>query len=100
MRTLKKIIKSMLDPQKQLSRVILRNIYSENMKQITGEQIALRHGCSPVNLLRIFRKPFLKNTSGKLLQDPDIEIIVTGRLLSGELLMFVKISLASLLRPA
>ena len=29
----------------------------------------LRHGCSPVNLLHIFRKPFLKNTSGWLLLD-------------------------------
>ena len=26
--------------------------------------ITLRHGCSPVNLLHIFRPPFLKNTSG------------------------------------
>ena len=25
------------------------------------------HGCSPVNLLRIFRIPFHKNTSGQLL---------------------------------
>ena len=30
-------------------------------------QIALRHGCSPVNLLHIFRTPFPKNTSGWLL---------------------------------
>ena len=30
-------------------------------------QITLRHGCSPVNLLHIFRTPFLKNTSGWLL---------------------------------
>ena len=30
-------------------------------------EIVLRHGCSPVNLLRIFRTPFLKNTSGRLL---------------------------------
>ena len=29
-------------------------------------EIALRHGCSPVNLLHIFRTPFLKNTSGWL----------------------------------
>ena len=27
-------------------------------------EIALRHGCSPVNLLHIFRTPFPKNTSG------------------------------------
>ena len=30
-------------------------------------EIALRHGCSPVNLLHIFRTPFLTNTSGRLL---------------------------------
>ena len=30
-------------------------------------EITLRHGCSPVNLLHIFRTPFLKNTSGRLL---------------------------------
>ena len=30
-------------------------------------EIALRHGCSAVNLQHIFRKPFLKNTSGRLL---------------------------------
>ena len=30
-------------------------------------EIALRHGCSPVNLLHIFRTPFPKNTSWWLL---------------------------------
>ena len=30
-------------------------------------EIAFRHGCSPVNLLHIFRTPFPKNTSGGLL---------------------------------
>ena len=30
-------------------------------------EITPRHGCSPVNLLHIFRTPFLKNTSGRLL---------------------------------
>ena len=29
-------------------------------------EIALRHGCFPVNLLHIFRAPFLQNTSGWL----------------------------------
>ena len=29
-------------------------------------EIALQHGCSPVNLLRIFRTPFAKNNSGRL----------------------------------
>ena len=30
-------------------------------------EITLRHGCSPVNLLHIFRTPFLKNISGRQL---------------------------------
>ena len=30
-------------------------------------EIALRHGCPPVNLQHIFRKPFSKSTSGRLL---------------------------------
>ena len=30
-------------------------------------EIALRHGCSPVNLLHVFNTPFSKNTSGRLL---------------------------------
>ena len=30
-------------------------------------EIAFRHGCSPVNLLHIFRKPFPRNISGWLL---------------------------------
>ena len=30
-------------------------------------EITLRHGCSPVNLLNIFRTPFSYNTSGWLL---------------------------------
>ena len=30
-------------------------------------EITLRHGCSPVNLQHIFRTPFVKNTSGRLL---------------------------------
>ena len=29
-------------------------------------EITIRHGCSPVNLLHIFRTLFLKNTSGRL----------------------------------
>ena len=32
-------------------------------------KIALRHGCSPVNLLHISRTPFPKNTSGRLLRN-------------------------------
>ena len=30
-------------------------------------KITLQHGCSPINLLHIFRTPFLTNTSGRLL---------------------------------
>ena len=30
-------------------------------------EITLQHGCSPVNLLHIFRTPFPKNTSGGML---------------------------------
>ena len=30
-------------------------------------EITLTHGCSPVNLVHIFRTPFPKNTSGWLL---------------------------------
>ena len=30
-------------------------------------EIAFPHGCSPVNLLHLFRTPFPKNTSGGLL---------------------------------
>ena len=29
-------------------------------------EIALRHGCSPLNLLHLFRTPFTKNASGWL----------------------------------
>ena len=32
-------------------------------------EITLRHGCSPVNLLHVFRTPFSRNTSGWLLLD-------------------------------
>ena len=36
-----------------------------------AKQITLRYGCSPVNLLHIFRTPFTKNTSGWLLLKKD-----------------------------
>ena len=77
--------------QKQPSRGVLRKRCSENMQQITGEhpcwsvisinlqrnfiEITLRHhGCSPVNLLHVFRTPFHKNTSGWLLLNLSINI--------------------------
>ena len=40
----------------------------ENMQQIYRKiEITLWHGCSPVNLLHIFRTPFFRNTPGSLL---------------------------------
>ena len=61
--------------QKQPPRGVIRKRCSENMQQIYGRTIMpkcnfnkaalqLRDGCSPVNLLHIFRTPFLKNTAG------------------------------------
>ena len=53
-------------------RGVLINRYSENMQQIYRRtpmpkcEITLRHGCSPVSLLHIFRTPFPKNISGRL----------------------------------
>ena len=70
---------------------VLRKRYSENMQQINRRtpcrsvisiklfcnfiEIALRHGCFPVNLLHIFRKPFPKNTSGWLLQNLALRMV-------------------------
>ena len=69
--------------QKQPSRGALRKRCSENMQQIfrralmpsvisiklqsNSIEITLQYGCSPVNLLHIFRKTFPENTSGRLL---------------------------------
>ena len=69
--------------QKQPPRGVPRKRCAEKCSKFTGEhqcrsaisiklqnnfiEITLRHGCSPVNLLHIFRTPFLKNTSGWLL---------------------------------
>ena len=64
---------------------VLRKRSSENMQQIYRRtpmpkcdfnKVALRHGHSPVNLLHIFRTPFLKNTSGRLLLQVGIVISV------------------------
>ena len=38
-----------------------------SIKLLCFIEITLRHGCSPVNLLHIFRTSFLKNASGWLL---------------------------------
>ena len=78
----KEIIKK-YEEQKQPSKGVFSKTCSENMQQIYRRipmpkcgfneitsnfiEIALRHGCSPVNLLHIFRTPFTKNTSVRLL---------------------------------
>ena len=41
--------------------------FNKAAKQSNFIEITLRHGCSPVNLLHIFRTPFPNNTSGRLL---------------------------------
>ena len=66
--------------QKQPSRGILKKRFSENTQPIyritpmpkcdfnkVATEIALRHGCSSVNLLHIFRASFPKNPFGRLL---------------------------------
>ena len=71
--------------QRQPSGGVLKKRCSENMQQnyrmtpmpkcdfkkvallCNFIEIALRHGCSPANLRHIFRTPFLKNTSERLL---------------------------------
>ena len=75
--------------EKQLSRGVPsrcapRKWCSENMQQIyrtthipkcdfnkVALQVTLRHGCSPVYLLYIFRTPFRENTTGGLLLQTD-----------------------------
>ena len=40
-------------------------------------EITLQHGCSPVNLLHIFRTPFLKNSSEwLLLKEQSIDLLL------------------------
>ena len=67
--------------QKQPSTGVLRESCSEKCSKFTGEhlcrsvilikmeflEIEFRYGCSPVNLLHIFRTPFSKNSSEELL---------------------------------
>ena len=76
----------MTDDRKIPSEVFLGKGILEMCSRFTGEhqwrslisiklrsnfvEIILRHGCSPVNLLHIFRTPFYKNTSGLLLRWP------------------------------
>ena len=62
--------------RKQLTEVLYKENALKNFLIFTGAdfcwslfEITLRHGCSPVYLLHIFRTPSLKNTSGRLLLD-------------------------------
>ena len=54
----------------ETAEVLLGKSVRKICSKFTGENpcrsVILRHGCSPVNLLHIFRTPFPKNTSGWL----------------------------------
>ena len=72
-----------LEISEAATRGVLRKMCSENMQQIYRRiamrsvilmkllcnfiEITLRHGCSPVYLLLIFRTPYTKKASGRLL---------------------------------
>ena len=74
---------SIFNTQKQLPRGVPEKGVPKTSSKFTGKhpcrsaisikllcnfiKITLGHGCSPVNLLHIFRTPFLKNSSGWLL---------------------------------
>ena len=55
-------------------------------------EITLRHGCSPVNLLHIFRTHFLKKTSGRLLLKESIRTIMS---MASEFSFFKKLLFSS-----
>ena len=72
--------------RKQPSRGVSRKSCSENMQQIYRripmskyDFYTLWHGCSPVNLLHIFRTPFPESTSGWLLHKIDWRIFTMRR---------------------
>ena len=85
-------------------RGVPRKRYSENTQQIYRRakllcnfiEIALRHGCSPVNLLHIFRIPFLKNTSRWLLvhfmrmKEPCLKLVQIFNSLMDRVMLSVK----------
>ena len=52
-------------------------------------EIALRHGCSPINLLHIFRTPFLKSTSGRLLLYKVSSFLNIATIHLGDIAMFL-----------
>ena len=51
-------------------------------------EITLRHGCSPVNLLHIFRTPFRMNTSRRLLPTGVYSFVILSKYSDPFLLMF------------
>ena len=67
--------------QKQPPRGVPKERCSENMQQIYSRtpmpkwEITLRNGCSPVNLLHIFRIPFTKNTFGGLVLQNELFLL-------------------------
>ena len=81
--------------QKQPSRGALKKRCSEISSKSTGEhpcrsailiklqsnfiEISLQHGCSPLNLLHIFRTPLPKNTCGWLLLNVIISFLILSR---------------------
>ena len=85
--------------RKQPSRGVLKKRCSENMQQIYRKtpmskcdfkKVAL-HGCFPVNLWHIFRTPFRKNTSGRLLLQLSLCICTRCRLNSHALTSLFKL---------
>ena len=63
--------------QKQLFRGVFEKSCSGNIQQLASNfiEITLRYGCSPVNLLHIFRIAFLKNTSEWLLPKSEVHLL-------------------------
>ena len=59
-----------------LCRSVISKKLSSNLIEIT-----LQHGRSPVNLLHIFRKPFLKNTYGRLLLNQYLQSWILNKIL-------------------
>ena len=74
--------------QKQPPRGVLKKWCSENM-QSNFIEIALRHECSPVNLVHIFRTLFPNNTSRRLLLK---KLNISRKIFHHRLLSFAGIS--------
>ena len=53
--------------EKGVMKICSKFIGEHPCRSVIPSEITLWHGCSPVNLLHIFRTPFTKNTSGGLL---------------------------------